>query len=106
MKYAVIQTGGKQYKVAENDIITVERLPLSEKEDFVCKDVLLYANDEEVLIGTPQVTKATVRGTVLAHVKGEKIRVGKYKAKVRYRKATGHRQSLSKVQIKDISLAK
>jgi len=103
MKYAVIQTGGKQYKVAEGDIITVERLPLAEKDDFVCTDVLLYTSDDDVRIGMPLVEKVTVRGTVLAHLKGEKIRVGKYKAKARYRKVTGHRQSLSQVQINAIA---
>ncbi len=64
MKYAVIQTGGKQYKVAEGDVITVERLPLLEKEDFVCQDVLLYNNDDEVLIGTPHLPEVIVRGSV------------------------------------------
>lgn len=103
MKYAVIQTGGKQYKVAVGDIITVERLPLAEKADFICNDVLLYNDDGNVVIGTPLIEKITVRGTLLAHVKGTKIRVGKYKAKVRYRKVTGHRQSLSQVQINAIA---
>ena len=103
MKYAVIKTGGKQYKVAEGDIITVERLPLAENEDFVCNDVLLYKNDGEVFVGAPNVEKIKVRGVVLAHVKGVKIRVGKYKAKARYRKVTGHRQSLSQVQINAIA---
>ncbi len=103
MKFAVIRTGGKQYKVTEGEIITVERLPLEEKGNFVCQDVLLYTDDKDVRIGAPLVTKVTVKGTVLTHVKGTKIRVGKYKAKVRYRKVRGHRQSLSKLQITNIS---
>ena len=103
MKYAVIQTGGKQYKVAEGDVITVERLPLEEKADFVCTDVLLFTNEDKVMIGNPLVEKVTVRGTVVAHTRGEKIRVGHYKAKARYRKVTGHRQSLSQVQITTIA---
>ncbi|HUD44017.1 MAG TPA: 50S ribosomal protein L21 [Patescibacteria group bacterium] len=102
MKYAVIRTGGKQYRVAEGDTITVERLPLEEKAEFVCEDVLLINNDGSVKVGTPAVAKAKVTGTVVSHVKGEKIRVGKYKAKVRIRKVTGHRQSLSQVQITKI----
>ena len=103
MKYAIIKTGGKQYRVAEGDVITVERLPLEEKADFVCTDVLMFTNEDKVMIGTPLVEKITVRGTVVAHVKGTKIRVGKYKAKVRHRRVTGHRQSLSQVQINTIA---
>lgn len=103
MKYAIIRTGGKQYKVAEGDLITVERLPLEEKAEFICEDVLMINNDGAVTVGTPNVAGVVVKGSVINHLRGEKIRVGHYKAKVRYRKVTGHRQSLSKVQITTIS---
>ncbi len=103
MKYAVIQTGGKQYRVSEGDIIEVERLSGAKDETISFTDVLLYTADGTVNLGTPLIEGATVTGKIVDHLKGEKIRVSKYKAKVRYRRVTGHRQSLTKVQIEQIA---
>lgn len=102
MRYAIIQTGGKQYRVAEGDTITVERLPLAENSEFICNDVLLYQNDGTIMLGKPFLADFSVKGQLLSNFKGEKIRVGKYKAKARYRRVAGHRQSLSKVHITQI----
>lgn len=103
MKYAVIKLAGKQYTVKPGDIIETERLNLKPKDKFTIEEVLLAVSDANTKVGTPQVKGITVKATVLDNVRGEKIRVSKFKAKVRYRRVTGHRQTLSKVQIDDIA---
>lgn len=102
MKYAVIQTGGKQYKVFEGDTIEVERLTANPASSMVFSDVLLAVTDGEVKIGTPYIAGMTVSADVLGNTKGEKIRVAKFKAKSRYRRTTGHRQALTQVKITQI----
>lgn len=104
MKYAVIKLAGKQYKVKEGDIIETERLNLKPKDKLTIEDVFLTISDKDTKVGNPKVKGAKVKATVLDNIRGEKIRVSKFKAKVRYRRVTGHRQSLSKVQIDDITL--
>ncbi len=98
MKYAVIKTGGKQYKVSEGDIIEVDRLALEKDDKVNFDEVLLMVNDGNVKIGKPFLTEK-VEGKVLENIKGDKVRVSKFKAKVRYRKVMGFRASLTKVQI-------
>lgn len=104
MKYAVIKTGGKQYKVSEGDVLDVERLP-EEKGAVSFSDVLLFSDGTNVTVGKPLVDGVSVSGVILDSVKGEKIRVAKYKAKVRYRRVMGHRQKLSRVKIESIGKA-
>jgi large subunit ribosomal protein L21 len=106
MKYAVIQTGGKQYRVSEGDIIEVERLPLVANDSVQFSEVLLVTTDGTASIGQPFISGMTVSGKVIENVKGEKIRISKFKAKARYRRVTGHRQSLSQVQIETIGSKK
>jgi len=105
MKYAVIQTGGKQYKVQEGDIVDLERLP-TESGSVSFDKVLLYSDGGKILVGTPFVDGVLVSGVVDSHTRGEKIRVAKYKAKVRYRRVAGHRQSLTRVTIDAINVLK
>lgn len=101
MKYAVIKTGGKQYKVTEGDVLEVDNL--NTKEGAVTFDnVLLLVSDEKVEIGKPLVAGAKVKAKLLENKKGEKVRVAKFKSKVRYRRAVGFRASISKVQIEKI----
>lgn len=105
MKYAVIKSGGKQYRVSEGDIIEVDKLEV--KEDQVIFDnVLLLVSDDSVQIGKPFIIDAKVKAKLLEQKKGEKIRVAKFKSKVRYRRVTGFRAMLSKVQIEKIESAK
>lgn len=105
MKYAVIKTGGKQYRVTEGDVIEVDKLEV--KENLVTFDnVLLLVSDEDVQIGKPFVLEAKVKGKLLEQKKGEKIRVAKFKSKVRYRRVAGFRAMLSKVQIEKIESPK
>lgn len=105
MKYAVIKLAGKQYKVKPGDVIETERLDFKPKDKFTIEDILLTVSDTNTNVGTPKVKGAKVKATVLDNIRGEKIRVSKFKAKVRYRRAIGHRQSLSKVQIDDIAIS-
>jgi len=103
MKYAVVKTGGKQYRISEGDILEVERLTLGDEKEIHFDDVLMYTADGVVKVGTPLLTGVEIKATVLGQIKGKKIRVAKYKAKVRYRRVTGHRQLLTKVQISSIT---
>ena len=102
--YAIIKTGGKQYKVAEGDVIMVEKLAAGEGEAVVFDQVLTVVNDADVKIGTPVVEGAKVTGKVEAQGKDKKILVFKYKAKSNYRKRQGHRQPFTKVVIEKIEV--
>ena len=99
--FAVITTGGKQYKVNEQDIIFVEKLDAEENTE-VKFDVVALSTDEGFKAGTPPVAGATVTGKVLKNGKGKKIYVLKYKSKKNEKKKIGHRQPYTKVQITKI----
>lgn len=99
---AVIKTGGKQYFVKEGDKIKVEKLEGKEGKEINFTDVLLIQKDKKVEIGTPSIKEARVVGKILKQGKKEKVIVFKYKSKKRYEKKTGHRQSYTEVEIKDI----
>ena len=100
--YAIIKTGGKQYRVAEGDVITIEKLEATADETVTFDEVLTVVNDGDVKVGTPLVNGAKVTGTVLEQGKAKKILVFKYKAKSNYRKRQGHRQPFTKVVIEKI----
>ena len=102
MMFAVIKTGGKQYRVQEGDVIYVEKMN-AEVDATVNFDVLLCGEGDDVTVGTPVVEGAKVEGKVLAQGKGDKIVVFKFKAKKGYRKTNGHRQPFTKVEITKIS---
>lgn len=102
MEYAVIKTGGKQYKVSKDTVISVERLTFKQGESFSFEEVLLHVEDGTSKIGKPRITGVTVKATVLEHLKGDKLRISKFKAKSKYRRVTGHRQNLTKVKINTI----
>jgi large subunit ribosomal protein L21 len=101
--YAIIQLAGKQFKVAEGETLTVDRLETSVQEDLKISDVLLVAKDNEIMIGEPLVKGAAVTLKVVDHGKGEKIRVAKFKSKSRYRKVQGHRQYQTTLEVVKIS---
>lgn len=100
--YAIIETGGKQYKVQEGDIVLVEKLAIEEGNPVSFDKVLLMSNDSVLTPGKPYVEGAVVEGTVLGQGKAKKIIVYKYKAKKNERKKQGHRQPFTKVQIDKI----
>ncbi len=100
--YAIIETGGKQYKVAEGDIIKVEKLPLDADSEITFDRVLVVSDDDNVQVGNPVVAGAKVTGKILAQGRDKKIIVFKYKPKKAFRKRAGHRQYISTVQIEKI----
>ena len=99
--YAIIHTGGKQYKVSPGDVVRVERLP-GEPGAGVEFNHVFAVRKKELVLGTPLVENAKVTATIVANDRAAKIRVLKYKRKKQYRKATGHRQDYSAVKINEI----
>lgn len=102
--FAIIKTGGKQYKIKEGDILDIEKLDLKTKREVTFSDILLVSDDKsKIKIGTPKVFGAKVRAKVIEpEIKGEKIYIIKYKPKKRYRRKTGHRQKYTRVKIEKI----
>lgn len=101
--YAVIKTGGKQYKVKEGDVITVEKIKKQAGEKVVFDEVLMIGEGKKTEIGTPYLDAAKVYGYVVENGKGDKLIIYKYKAKKDYRKKQGHRQPYSMVEITGIN---
>ena len=99
--YAIIATGGKQYRVSEGDVIYIEKID-AQVDSTVSFDVLLMGNDGDVKIGTPVVEGVKVEGKVVGQIRGEKIVVYKYKSKKNYRRKQGHRQPYTTVEITKI----
>ncbi len=100
--YAIIQTGGKQYKVSEGDILNVEKLDVEEGAK-VTFDQVLAVNDADLKIGDPTVAGSTVEATAVKNGRGKKVIVYKYKRKSGYHKKNGHRQSFTQVKIEKIN---
>ena len=100
--YAIIKTGGKQYKVAEGSEIIIEKLDAAEGDAVKFDEVLAVGEGAELKIGRPFVDGASVTGTVVKVGKGPKIRIFKYKHKTNYRRRQGHRQPFTKVKIEKI----
>ena len=101
--YAVIKTGGKQYRVQQGDVIFVEKIDTQANEAVTFEEVLLVGDGEQTKIGAPVVKGAKVEGKVLSQVKAKKVVVYKYKAKKNERKKQGHRQPYTKVEITAIN---
>lgn len=104
MTYAVIETGGKQHKVEEGEIITIEKLDLGEGEKVEFSDVLAVKNNDKLEVGTPFLEGAKVIGTVLSQEKDKKIVIIKMRRRQDYRSKQGHRQKLTKVKIDSIKV--
>lgn len=100
--YAIIESCGKQYKVAEGDVVFFEKLDAEEGKKVTFDKVVLVSNDGKVQIGNPYVKGMKVEGKVVSHGKAKKILVFKYKAKKNYRRKQGHRQPYTKVEITGI----
>ena len=101
--YAVVRTGGKQYRVAPGDILEVEKLVGEVGEAIVLDDVLMVANGDSVTVGQPTVQGATVSAKITGQYRGKKIRVFKYQPKKRVRVSKGHRQYLTRLEIDSIT---
>ena len=102
--YAIVQTGGKQYRVAAGDTVRVESLAVHTGELIEVGQVLAISQDGDITIGTPTVEGAKVRAQVMSQGRDKKIIVFKYKNKTRYRRKMGHRQTYTEIKIIDISL--
>jgi len=100
--YAIVETGGKQYKVVPGQKIDVDRLGVAEGKDVELSKVLLITDEKDTIIGSPTIDGAKVIATCLGEEKGDKVIVFKYKPKVRYRRKKGHRQLHARLEIKEI----
>jgi large subunit ribosomal protein L21 len=97
--YAIVRTGGKQYRVEKDDVVELERLPGAAGATVTLADVLAVGDEKETRVGTPLLADARVIATVLEQGRGPKIRVFKYKRRKHYRRTRGHRQASTRVRI-------
>ncbi|SCA58621.1 50S ribosomal protein L21 [Chlamydiales bacterium SCGC AB-751-O23] len=102
--YAIIETGGKQYRVSKGDVIDVELLG-NEKADIEFEKILFFSNGSEVKVGAPYLEKSSVKAAVIDEVKGPKVYAFKYKRRKSCHRKVGHRQNYSRVQINEISVS-
>jgi large subunit ribosomal protein L21 len=102
--YAIIKTGAKQHRIAEGDVLSVEKLDGNKGDEVVFNEVLMLSNDNEVKIGKPFVDGAKVVGQIIAQKKGPKLIVYHMKRRKGFHKKTGHRQSLTSMKITKISM--
>jgi large subunit ribosomal protein L21 len=102
MKYAIVESGGKQYKAVEGGTLEVDLMPLEPGEDVKLEGVLLIVDGEEITVGTPTVKGATVKTKVVEHFKGEKTINFQYRPKKRIRQKTGHRQPYTRLAVDKI----
>lgn len=103
MKHAIIETGGKQYRVAEGDVLFIEKLGVEAGEDVTFDRVLAVISEDSSVFGSPTVNGATVSASVVKNGRSKKIRVFKMKPKKGYHRTQGHRQPYTKVQISSIN---
>jgi large subunit ribosomal protein L21 len=103
MAYAIIQTGGKQYRVAEGDLIDVEKLDIETGKDATL-EVLLFADGDKIQLGAPLLAGATVTAEVVEQHKDDKVIAYKFKRRKGYHRTVGHRRQLTKLKIKTISI--
>ena len=103
--YAVIITGGKQYRVMNNETLRVEKLDLEAGSNVEIKDVLLIGDGDSVTVGSPTIEGAIVTATVKSHGRLDKIRIVKFRRRKHHQKCTGHRQYLTQIEITGISAA-
>ncbi|GIL13568.1 MAG: 50S ribosomal protein L21 [Chloroflexi bacterium] len=102
--YAVIRTGGRQYRAEVGKTLDVEKLPYDENQSIEIDDVLLIGDGEKTIIGQPRVEGALVKATVVKQFRGPKIIVFRYRHRTNYRRKTGHRQYYTRLRIDDISV--
>lgn len=103
MAYAIIQTGGKQYRVTEGDILDVEKLPLEAGQSTTFHEVLMIGEGENVTMGAPFVAKASVQAEVIDQWKDEKVVAFKFRRRKGYHRTVGHRRQLTKLKITSIA---
>jgi large subunit ribosomal protein L21 len=102
--YAVVKSGGKEYRVSKGDLIRVEKLEGKAGDQVVIRDVLMVSDEGKVQLGTPQLTNAVVTGKIVQEAKGKKVLIYKMKRRKNYRRTKGHRQTYTYLRVEDISL--
>lgn len=101
--YAVVKTGGKQYRVSAGEKLKVEQIPADIGAEIILSEVLLLANGEDLTMGTPLVSGAAVTAKVVSHGRGEKVHIYKMRRRKHYRKSQGHRQNYTEIEIVGIT---
>ena len=101
--YAVVRSGGKEYRVSKGDLIRVEKLEGTPGDQVVLKDVLMVSDEGQVQVGTPHLTNAVVTGQIVQEAKGKKVLTYKMKRRKNYRRMKGHRQTYTYLRVEDIS---
>jgi len=102
--YAVLKTGGKEYRISKGDIIRVEKLDGKVGDQVALKDVLMVSQEDQVQFGSPHLTNAVVTGEIIQQMKGRKVLTYKMKKRKNYRRFKGHRQTYTYLKVNDISL--
>jgi len=102
--YAVVKTGGKEYRISKGDIIRVEKLEGKAGDQVGLKDVLMVSQEDQVQFGTPHLTNVVVTGEIVQQIKGRKVLTYKMKKRKNYRRFKGHRQTYTYLKVNDISL--
>ncbi len=105
MMYAVVKTGGKEYRISKGDIIRVEKLEGKVGDPVALKDVLMVSQEDQVQFGTPHLTNVVVMGEIVQQVKGRKVLTYKMKKRKNYRRFKGHRQTYTYLKVNDIALS-
>jgi len=103
--YAVLKTGGKEYRVSKGDLIRVEKMEGNVGDPVTLKDVLMVSQEGDVQVGTPLLTHAVVTGEIVQHAKGKKVLIFKMKRRKNYRRLRGHRQTYTYIKVNDISVS-
>jgi large subunit ribosomal protein L21 len=102
--YAVVKSGGKEYRVSKGDLIRVEKLEGKAGDQVMLKDVLMVSDEGQVQLGAPHLTNTVVTGKIVQEAKGEKVLTYKMKRRKNYRRMKGHRQTYTYLRVEDISL--
>ena len=103
--YAVVKTGGKEYRISKGDIIRVEKLEGKAGDQVGLKDVLMVSQEDQVQFGTPHLTNVVVMGEIVQQIKGRKVLTYKMKKRKNYRRFKGHRQTYTYLRVNDIQLS-
>lgn len=103
--YAVVKTGGKEYRISQGDVIRVEKIEGKVGDQVTLKDILMVSQEGQVRLGNPLVTDAVITGEIVQQVRGKKVLIYKMKRRKNYRRTKGHRQTYTYIRVNDISLA-
>jgi large subunit ribosomal protein L21 len=105
LMYAVVKTGGKEYRISQGDLIRVEKRQGKVGDQVTMKDILMVSHEDQVQVGNPLVANAVITGEIVQQVKGKKVLTYKMKRRKNYRRTKGHRQTYTYIRVNDISLS-